>query len=45
MKALIALTAAFALVGCGAASDETKAEPQSVLVSTVAAKHGALPQT
>ncbi|MES2022335.1 MAG: efflux RND transporter periplasmic adaptor subunit [Pseudomonadota bacterium] len=45
MKALIALTAAFALVGCGAASDETKAEPQSVLVSTVAAKQGALPQT
>jgi RND family efflux transporter MFP subunit len=45
MRALIALTAALALAGCGAASEETKAEPQSVLVSTAPAKQGALPQT
>lgn len=44
MRALIALTAAFALAGCGAASDESTTEPQSVLVSTVAAKQGALAQ-
>ena len=45
MRALITLTAALALAGCGAASEETKAEPQSVLVSTAPAKQGALPQT
>lgn len=45
MKGRMLLPLALVLAGCGAESDETKSGPHSVMVSTVAAQQGALPQT